>query len=200
VRVCVTTYTDLDRREIGRAVWKALEETSPKLLPEKAGYLVKPTASVTTDADFLAIWDMDRNSYVQENGDAPRQRTSACGVRWTRSSAIKSEAEFSHFGPKVYDNTFSLKAEWRKAIDWKGLFEKLCVIMSPSYAMMHLYSGAEAVKPAGSDMAFPGAFWSVRSPGSSGHCLVSEQPTLMTRLRVRQDKLAKDRRCRSSTG
>ena len=108
VLICITTYADLDRREVGHAVWQALEETSPRLLPEKAGYLRSLTRVIASADDLASVWDCDRNMYVQADREAPQVRSGVVmGVEWMRSSPLRNSAKFSHPGPRVYDSQFS---------------------------------------------------------------------------------------------
>ncbi len=148
VLIRITTYADLDRREVGLAVWQALEDTSPRLLPEKAGYLRSLTRVITSAEDLARVWDCDRNMYSQTDRKAPQVRSGVVmGVEWKRSTPLRNSARFSHPGPRVYDSQFEFKSDWRRSIDWWALFDRLCAVMTPSFAMLHPYAGAEADGP-----------------------------------------------------
>jgi hypothetical protein len=147
--ITLTTFSDLNTDTFGADLYSTIKEVEPRLLPQQAGWLGTLSCNVSSAEDFASVWRKDRQFYTSERrGGKKRGTGNYCPVEWARQSAIKSKGNIVHRGLKYSNQTggMVLRSEWRKRVDWLGLFLELCLLTKAAHGMLHIFTPEEVAQ------------------------------------------------------
>ncbi len=143
IRISLTTRIDTTNWEFGRQVLEALRDTDERLLPERVANFEPVKIPVASIEECEKYWAPEAKLQGPD-GDAWSFKMD---FLWRRTRAIKSTGHVLHtsrsrFG-KLKLGWLTVGAAPDKKTDWHGLFYRLCTLVQPNFATMHLCSDAE---------------------------------------------------------
>ena len=163
VVISLATYEDTIPWSFGQRLLELLC-SYPKLQPERIGYWdidMEPFGSVD---DMESRWV--RRTINEYQGKKIEGLESHW---WERKRVARSTVYFSHTFTNMKSTQMlgilNLHAHYHKSVDWRELFDNLCVLMKPKNGMLHIFTDDERPMGRGNQKFPMGSF---DSPTRSG--------------------------------
>jgi hypothetical protein len=144
IQISIVTAIDTTAWDFGRHVLTEVCKTDPKLVPQYADNVDPIKRAFADIADCEQIWAPE----VVIDGPLGRVRT-PWTFRWKRIKSIRCRGDMYHTirdtRERLQPGWLRLCADMDKRIDWLDLFKRLCVIATPTFATLHLFTAPELV-------------------------------------------------------
>jgi hypothetical protein len=157
IAIGITTYVDISGREFGAAIYRAHEETSKRLTPNKIR-IWSAKHDVGTAHDFSSLW-LTVMPFEKREGKGPdkgkliEKGEFRVGPEWSRTGSLAGRGRVD-FRPEIDHsecNTLSIEFNYDPKIDWYGLFKRIVDVCKPAYGMLHLFTELELSRSEGKD-------------------------------------------------
>jgi hypothetical protein len=149
VGIGITTYAEVAAPEVGAAVFDAYDAVSSRITPNQilAG-IFREKHTVSNRSDFAAHW-VSTSEMTTWADKKMTERLShqeiVSGAEWRRTGALPGTGQVQLRSPMAANDSNSLLIQhtFDRRIDWLALFRRLVDLLSPSHAMLHLFTEAE---------------------------------------------------------
>jgi len=145
IKISINTQIPTANWEIGKAILEAFLDTSEKLFPEFVSWKQPVRTPVKGVEECQEYW-----APVSSYKDATGVHSFATNMLWKRASALKSDWHVMHTssnnGVVKLHGVLLFSIRFNKSVDFFGLFKKLCQILNPEVATLHLFTDIESQK------------------------------------------------------
>lgn len=149
IAIGITTYLDISDSEFGAAIYRAHEDTSNRLTPNRVR-IWSAKHGVAATHDFSSLW-LTVMPFERREGKGPDKGKLLdkgefrVGAEWSRTGSLAGRGRVD-FRPDLDHSqcdTLSIEFNYDPKIDWYGLFQRLVEICKPAYGMLHLFTELE---------------------------------------------------------